>query len=1800
MSSSAPYLCSRELLSSSGVLCSTFFKSSNFDYLLTLTANRINIYSVHLSPKSHHSNENKYYLVHRLSNQLFGKPQDIYPITVSSSRSSSSSPTSSSHSIHQHLLVTFDSGKLIVLNYNHKWNQIDVVKLYNAEIGALGDNAIDHHHDSLGRNVYPGVGDCPFISYDNVNEISAVTLYSYKVLFISHKMNQYTSTLMANCNLKPFVMDLATLNLSGAIIDICFLTGYSRPTLAVLQDIGALPIGHAYQVRHTCCVTVLAVDMITESCVVLWKQDELPHDSFKLVKPGDGVSLGGVIVVSMNAILVVSQESVHGLATNSFAKVTVSEHIPLVPWPLRPGIELHTCRWVDITPPPDPNSSQASLTSSYLVSLRNGMLFLIRMEAFGGETICGGNIHFYVELVAQSVHASCMSVLHLQQIDSPAISVDSNTSINNSTYTSLLLLASTVTDCLLLHTTLTVTTESITNLNPIKTGVRLFSQSVSNDLSDNNIITNLGIGNSLNNPPVSSIYSTPTAGGTVKRQRKGSWQSSTATMTTMTPNGESKSIENGSDSHYFQLAKKEEDWLYAPPATAAAATTVTDSDDPVVVSSNEVDAGTGGRGSSTGYKPPVYLLHPNDLLTNETEISSASTAAAGSGSGSSSSSAPQLSRSSELIIKKKLVRMNFHLHDSLVVVGPILSGDVVSYEDAYNLGYTSVAWTRDDILQRNRHFPVVGGSSGVGIGATTSANNIAAYIVDREQKEVLQFCCGLNSESSLLKVTQGKRMSKIAARNFFDISSLCSLYSKPSQCSFLFLSREGGGSVQYLAQGMGRSANLASREGNTRVIQVHEKTFNPQTTSGGLKSNSTSKASSSSNELHFYELIPETSCFIHDQRTISIGYVLEMKEKSICVQACSKGLRVIQISVCHEENEMKNNTVTITEEESSQGNPSSSHPSPPIPPPHPTPHHPSERMTMTALHDCLLEEDIELGGMGGLDSNERILYVDYSSVGGWVTVLSTFGIVYLLQYQPNDESLELKYKFISNDLQAYSPTTQLNHHDIPQHCKLISVSLFTGYLPLNYSHDDHDYDHGHQRQQEKEEEKYDGQERKGEESKVSPLPSSSLLEEELLYGTGEGIRNEKDFYRAKSANFSGGGIGNESADKKTTRDQTKLGVYLVIVDRMGSVSIVQISSWTKHQSEEIPMTPPQKLFQTPPLGSLPNFIHVTPIPASPDPSPSPDQSSFPVPPKRFTTEARLCVLGKNDNFGKPGGATTTRPEELKLCLITTLNTGDVLIYTAVEDRLPPHSISLFVKLDHSYGTRRRRAARSNAEKLRKAARGESVTTSSSLPATADYLGLGYTVFQSMISISFDSNKGTIVTISGVHPLILSNEKGLPHVQSLGLPELPYAGSGIYLLTSFYYGTISGLAVLWREEKLDLNDPSQLMLSGGLRAVSTLSTLGLYQDIPDLISISYSNTSLTRQTVGYTTHKIIEFNENKTEDLTQKALLKSKTTSLLNCSQIHEKNFDHNIFTSDEIAKEEGLYDRFFPDLTSFYNPMNTHDTTSSSSTSSLSSSSSLSPPPKLYEVEYRLSIMQNGVIVDNYLLPKGEKILDMTILSLTVRDKSVPPPPLPPHGMEDPMKPPLIGKKRVFIAACTGIDDKHGEDTQGEGRLLFFALDYAMYQDDEIQLQQQEQEVSGNSSGGGGEMKDIDGNQQPPPPPVPPLPHHPRHMSHQHLQDRQRGISAAQKKFYGSIKPKLRLLWAGPGPGTVVTQFKEEYVLCTVGPSIYIYQLNQETMELEQIAFIFAQVSLLLPPFLPPPLTLSSPPHLLVSFTSLP
>ena len=89
-----------------------------------------------------------------------------------------------------------------------------------------------------------------------------------------------------------------------------------------------------------------ALKLRLNSVSVLWQQDRLPSNSIAALpfpqysKTLVGVSgrnsfgplYGSVVVITMNAILVVTEESVFGVACNGFASVSVASHVSLQPF----------------------------------------------------------------------------------------------------------------------------------------------------------------------------------------------------------------------------------------------------------------------------------------------------------------------------------------------------------------------------------------------------------------------------------------------------------------------------------------------------------------------------------------------------------------------------------------------------------------------------------------------------------------------------------------------------------------------------------------------------------------------------------------------------------------------------------------------------------------------------------------------------------------------------------------------------------------------------------------------------------------------------------------------------------------------------------------------------------------------------------------------------------------------------------------------------------------------------------------------------------------------------------------------------------------------------------------------------------------------------------------------------------------------------------------------------------------------------------------------------------------------------
>jgi hypothetical protein len=435
---------------------------------------------------------------------------------------------------------------------------------------------------------------------------------------------------------------------------------------------------------------------------------------------------------------------------------------------------------------------------------------------------------------------------------------------------------------------------------------------------------------------------------------------------------------------------------------------------------------------------------------------------------------------------------------------------------------------------------------------------------------------------------------------------------------------------------------------------------------------------------------------------------------------------------------------------------------------------------------------------------------------------------------------------------------------------------------------------------------------------------------------------------------------------------------------------------------------------------------------------------------------------------------------------------------------------------------------------------------------------------------------TGVLIPGSCPCVLTTFKGFPHLSTISLPELPFSNYGRYFVaplsivrnistmpankqthSNSVCAGIEGICTLWQELASVSTQPPpplppQFALAGQppppppfqQQSSNVKCLFGLYQQ-PALVTAStarakassthtrVADSAITSKRVC--THATMRFVQEllpRSDDKTELALLQKKI--YVCCSESTENGvFLPQVLTDKETELEEQLYDRFFNNLTSFKQPIppvpgsSTGDGASGANSSEQAladaadsnvQSPLYGPLPAVTHQQHKVCLFTSGSVVDEYVLPLNECVLALEVVYLTLEKK---PDASVAHAVNMAIGRNIVTSdfiKRVFVCACTHVLDKHGEDTQGEGRLLLFSLDYK-----------------------------VDA-------PV-------------------EGASSDHAQFLQTISPKLRLQWQGPGPASVCKQFGEN-ILSTVGASVYIYKLNPDTLCLEQISFYFGQVNI--------------------------
>eukprot|EP01041_Mallomonas_annulata_P000480 gene480-899_t len=855
-------------------------------------------------------------------------------------------------------------------------------------------------------------------------------------------------------------------------------------------------------------------------------------------------------------------------------------------------------------------------------------------------------------------------------------------------------------------------------------------------------------------------------------------------------------------------------------------------------------------------------------------------------------------------------------------------------------------------------------------------------------------------------------------------------------------------------------------------------------------------------DVNIMELDPSTSCFVDNSITIAVGYVSD----NFIVQIFPSGIRLLGI-----------------DKESSVGE-----------------------------QDFFIEEDEDVGGMGG-SPGEVIEYVDIGKY--WIVILTNFNSVFLIKFDSVSKELIVQYKYkkgmdgVGTDADADGSFNRMlggggGGRDVSR------ISLYFGSIEVDddsessdnsTNHHTHQFAKGRHQQEAANNMKTSAEEIFLYGEKLNAVDEEHTDRDGVMNGTGNGDKDkdgDRPIVGTKRAVESSEAIemeteteteGSKSSEQiimeanataTATADVTvdtegKGGspekrecMHLMVYTVSGELRVIRLD-------EELKV-----VFSISNLSSLSCLLPITTTTsvASPsttgagggqnnDMSSSPNLSSH----NNMVTDLKLVRV-----------RTVSSPEALsRLCLIVVMASEDVVVYVGNESnttttRSTTSSASSmrlhsFSKLDHGVVTRRRRtaAATSTTAAGRK---------QSPLVTSADYQT------GSLITLVDDLDGRCGALVGGPRPVLVSCDHGLPFLMPIALPELPYIGdTGKFRLGALRCGSVSGVVTLWR----DNTDVGR-----GVR----MSSLGLYKDIPGLKVYPGGSVTVRQMHAGCTVHKCKEILP-KSDDKIQQSLLRKKTFVLV-CSEEIRIDFTKDVLTEAEKAQDRESYDRFYSDLDSFCQP-----------------DEKIGQAPKLIQRQYKVVIIQNGEVVDIFQLEKFEVILDIEAVYLNtdvIIDPNIDTKDTSSYdASKDNITKSTKSKKKVFVVVSTTLCDNHGEDTQGEGRLLLLDLDYAIYQNIDSEMS-----TTTTTTEKDVEMKENSTGEENPNPNIP--------------SKAKSVISSAQTQFLGAIQPKLRLLWKGYGPATVVTQFGE-YILSTVGPTVYLYKLNAEQMELEQVAQFYAQ-----------------------------
>ncbi|KAJ3679867.1 hypothetical protein LUZ60_016145 [Juncus effusus] len=212
------------------------------------------------------------------------------------------------------IVLTFRDAKITVLEFDDSLHSLRTTSMHCFE-------GPDWQYLKRGRESF-SVG--PTVKADPQGRVAGVLIYNLQMLILKSAQ----ASLVGEEEMKStagkssvrvessYIINLHELEINH-VKDFIFVHGYIEPVLVILHEKEPTWAGRLAWKNNTCMVSALSINSTLKQHPLIWSTSNLPHDAYKLLAVPP--PLGGVLVISANAIYYHSQSGSCSLALNSFS-----------------------------------------------------------------------------------------------------------------------------------------------------------------------------------------------------------------------------------------------------------------------------------------------------------------------------------------------------------------------------------------------------------------------------------------------------------------------------------------------------------------------------------------------------------------------------------------------------------------------------------------------------------------------------------------------------------------------------------------------------------------------------------------------------------------------------------------------------------------------------------------------------------------------------------------------------------------------------------------------------------------------------------------------------------------------------------------------------------------------------------------------------------------------------------------------------------------------------------------------------------------------------------------------------------------------------------------------------------------------------------------------------------------------------------------------------------------------------------------------------------------------------------------